>query len=231
MIGSSNNIGSYEVHSHEHSVTNCLHENHEAVSEGGSMASGIQQKAAQELQKQESFSVTNMLVDGWKNLYSKTTGLIGKIWNDAGDIPEEEGTISNINPTVANPAITDAAADSSIITETVATANVKTQKENKKEDAAETEEALENVESAVSGGLKRDREGVKKFFQKVSSGVAKVEQFWKEEEPQPEAELSANNTDFSMGDNSYLLDSYNKSGQYSTLAKDRSLDGNFRAKG
>ena len=46
-----------------------------------------------------------------------------------------------------------------------------------------------------------------------------------------EAELLENNTDLNQGDSSFLLDSYNRMGEYSTLAKDRSREGNFRAKG
>lgn len=72
------------------------------------------------------------------------------------------------------------------------------------------------------------------FLQRFLGRVARVRRLWAkldETEKQTGVLADGDPMDFGIGDGSYLLDSYNRSGEYSTLAKDRSLEGKFRAMG
>ncbi len=111
----------------------------------------------------------------------------------------------------------------------MSTAMIRTETE-KKETEEETERRVENIEGAVGGGLKKEQGGIRKFLRKFEETAAKAGQFLKRKKKM-ESGLAESEADFNIGDNSFLLDSYNREGEYSTLAKDRSLEGSFRAKG
>lgn len=78
--------------------------------------------------------------------------------------------------------------------------------------------------------MKKEQGGIRKFLRKFEETAAKAGQFLKRKKKM-ESGLAESEADFNIGDNSFLLDSYNREGEYSTLAKDRSLEGSFRAKG
>ena len=243
MIGGSNNINSYSTHTHEHMVTKCLHEDHALKPGGDGPVSGAVKSAVmQEMQKQETFSIKEILTDGLKSLFSRTSGLLGNIWNTGG---KEDGTGQSGDKAVwteadriagqqgvVTGAIQQPAAENTA-TGVLSTAVARTVDERKKTIHEESmERKVSNVEDSVNGGLKKDQGEVKKFLQKFGETVTRTGRlFRKESETETEVSLSENNSDFGVGDSSYLLDSYNKSGEYSTLAKDRSLEGNFKAKG
>lgn len=91
----------------------------------------------------------------------------------------------------------------------------------------------EDMENETEGKRWKSRKYVKKFLREFGKPVtgrtfgAKEESEREEEDILPEGGI----TSLGMGQSSYLLDSYNRSGEYSTLAKDHSLEGSFRALG
>lgn len=242
MIGGSNPINSYGAHNHEHMVTKCLHESHAVKPEGGGPMNGAGRPVVmQEMQKQETFSIKDILLNGWKSLYNRTFGLVGRIWDSEG---KEDGAGRSGDRAVwteADHAVGQQGAVTGVIQQQpsenaaagiLSTAVVRTVEERENTVHEETERKVGSVESAVSGGLKKEQGGVKKFLQKFGGTVARTGRLWRRErETETEASLAENNTDFGVGDGSYLLDSYNKSGEYSTLASGRSLEGNFKARG
>lgn len=240
MIENSRNInsGSFQTHAHEHKVTQCLHEETAgAKAGGGAAAAGMVTQIEQELQKKETFSLTNFVANGFRSFASKAIGF----WNDAG---KEEGK----NPakeagtqqaeTVLNAVSSEQdgsrqAVEPAAARDVLATAVVKSDNRKTEEITADEEETrkVETIEAAVSGGLEREQGGIKRFLHKFGEVIAKGAGKLLKRESADEKKLAANNTDFSVESNSYLLDSYSKTGQYSTLAKDHSLEGNFKAKG
>lgn len=241
MIDNGNSIGPYLSHSHEHTVTKCLHEKHAGGHENGGSMAGMQAVSEKETQTRESFSLRHMVTDGWKDVYAKTTGILGKIWNDAGGeeqtnrMAEDGRSIENSRIQQETLPLSNAAQEQiSVKTAAEATTTVAEKTKERIEETRNTKtKTLQKAgapESEISGGLKKEQEGVRKFLQNVGKNLEKVGEWWKEE-PQEEVSGPAKETDWSIGDNSYLLDSYDRAGQYSTLAKDRSRDGNFKARG
>lgn len=95
-------------------------------------------------------------------------------------------------------------------------------------------------EGMADGKFRRREEGRKfrEFFRRFGKNAFLGKLFWKEWQSSPEQEeketaeaAEGKQEDFSAEGSSYLLDSYNRSGEYSTLAKDRSLEGSFRVSG
>lgn len=238
MIGSSGKVGS--GHYHKHEVTKCLHESGEAkLDVGEKMGAGAKTSYYQLKQEREAFSLQEWLTGGLRGLLSRASdfwrrlgeegtpgqdGSAGKAGKGMGTaIAGKAGEITNaISPT-------DRTAADDMALAAVATAMMKPETE-KKEEEQESERKVKNVEGAVDGGLKREQGGIRKFLQKFGEAAAKAGQFLKKRK-KPDAALIESDVDFRMGDNSFLLDSYNREGEYSTLAKDRSLEGSFRAKG
>ena len=89
---------------------------------------------------------------------------------------------------------------------------------------------VNQVDGPISGGMEKGQGGIRKFLHKFGETADRAKRFLGRKKREEE-ELLENNTDLSQGDSSFLLDSYNRMGEYSTLAKDRSLEGRFRAKG
>lgn len=219
MIENSKNVDSnvYRAQIHDHKVTQCIHERAVAGEEGAQGAQGAQEQLQQKVQKKEPFSLKGLMMNGVKSLASRAMDF----WNDAGNTAvgkEQPGRKVTQQGTAAD---------------TLATAVIKSENGKNAEITVDEEKnrKVGNVEGAVSGGLDREQGGIKKFLQKFGETIAKGRGRIFKQKSVDEKELSANNTDFSVEDNSYLLDSYSKTGQYSTLAKDRSLEGNFKAKG
>lgn len=128
------------------------------------------------------------------------------------------------------------------VPDAVAAAVVRAQGEGKGNPAGTDAEAgkeagsrVNGTETATGGGYRRGREEVRGFLRKFGRAAAGVKRAWDwKGEGKQEAETSpakGNPEDFTVGNSSYLLDSYNRSGEYSTLANDRSLEGSFRARG
>lgn len=239
----SGNINSYGTHTHNHAVTKCLHETHDAkLKSGGSMSGAFRLGTRQEAQKQESFSLKGMLWDGWKNLFSRTSGVFGKIWSN-GKAGLENGTSGKetawiVRGDQVQGLVTGEAKQEGepISAEILAATAVRMQRKRnitEKEMKMEAGSKVSNAENAAGSGLSRGEEGVRKFFLKFGKTAAEIRRPWNKAEEEKEAEvvLEGNPTDFVIGDSSYLLDSYNHLGEYSTLAKDRSLEGSFRARG
>ncbi len=208
MIGKSDNIG----RTHDHAVTNCIHNTQTTIKDkGGGSGNGNNQDTQwqpniekQSAISQRSFSIP-LITNSIKSIRSKIIGF----WNgssDSGKVPSE----------------------------TLSTLMVKD--ESKRKDQVEEDEVerkVANVEGAVSGGLRKEQGNIKKFFQNIAETVSKTKILWEkpiEQERQGDS-LPINIKEDTAEDNSYLLDSYSKRGEYSTLAKDRSLDSNFKAKG
>lgn len=242
MIENSRNIksDSYQGHMHNHRVTQCLHERTAGPKEGGSSAAagGAVTQSEQEPQKKEAFSVKGFVTNGFRSLAAKVLGF----WNDAGNVEEgkkqgrEAGTRQTeaaLNAISSERNSSGQAAAQSAAREVLATAAVKSENRKNEESivSEETARKVGNVEAAVSGGLEREQGGIKRFLYQFGGAITKSAGKLLKRERADENNLSANNTDFPAEDNSYLLDSYNKTGQYSTLAKDRSLEGSFKAKG
>lgn len=233
MIGSSGKVNSGNYHKHE--VTKCMHESGAAKLEaGGKMGAGMEASSSQLRQEQKTFSLQELLTGGLRDMLSRVSGF----WRRMG----EEGTASREESArkaekEIGTAIIGSAEESKnamfqasdVSKAVMATAMVKPEMERKETDW-ETERRVENVEGAVSGGLKKEQGGIRKFLQKFEEAAAKAGQFLKRRK-KLESSLLENEADFDIGDNSFLLDSYNREGEYSTLAKDRSLEGSFRAKG
>lgn len=212
MIGRSGNVNP----PHEHNVTNCIHNTQSNVKDKGGGGGGIPSVEGQrEVEKQENISQNNfsfytVITNGLKSIRSRAIDF----WNGSND----EGKIP---------------------VDTLSTLIVKDEGKRKDEIAedinAEAEEArkVKTVEGAVSGGLKKEQGNIKKFFQNISEAISKVKKPWEKPEVKEEQEniLPVELTGYNKEDNSYLLDSYNKTGEYSSLGKDHSLDGDFKAKG
>lgn len=232
MIESSGNVNSGSYHKHE--VTKCLHESRAAKAEaGGRMAAGIKASSSQLRQEQKDFSLHELFMDGLRNLFTRASGF----WKGLG---EEDRAVQEGNERKEGNRIGAAAAEKAVeqrdivspaedAAAVLATVVIKPEEE-KRETVTETERRVNNVEGAVNGGLKKEQGGIRGFFQKFKEAAAKAGQFLKRKK-KAELRLVENNADFHIGDNSFLLDSYNREGKYSTLAKDRSLEGSFRAKG
>lgn len=233
MIGSSGNISPNYYHTHEHEITKCLHETKGMKPESaGGMAAGRNTFSSLPMQKQDSFSLRELLVSGLQGLVSRAFGFWGKL----GETKEQEKDVLGNNKEVRISADGgDGAHGTTALSAETGAANVLAaaliKPETRTEEIPEEEgRKVGNVEGAISGGLKREQGGIQKFLQKFSETAAKAGQFLKKRK-QPKTILPESDMDFAGENNSFLLDSYNRMGEYSTLAQDRSLEGNFRAKG
>lgn len=235
MIGNSGNINLNNYNTHKHEVTKCLHETRRAKPEGGGApAAGAGSSVSQVRQEKIEFSLKELLADGLRGLLAKASGFWAKQGAQEGrENPETEGKSKAVQASITgnegeggsriSPA-EDAAAG------ILATAVVKPDMKKEKEPEETAERKVNHIEGAVSGGLKKGQGGIQKFLQKFGETAAKAGRLFKREK-RSRRTLSENNTDLEIGNNSFLLDSYNRMGEYSSLAKDKSLEGNFKAEG
>ncbi len=233
MIGSSGNISPGNYHTHEHEITKCMHETKIAKLEsGGRMAAGNKMAMQTSTQQKKSFSLKELLANGLQGLLTKATAFWGKLGEEGQEesgegrrdkgLPAPIKRENGIQGTVSSLAEAGAAG-------VVSTVMVKP--ESRMEEIPEEKgRRVGNIEGAVSGGLKRGQGGIRKFLEKFGETAAKAGQFFKRKK-QIKTSIPEEKADFTVDNNSFLLDSYNKMGEYSTLAQDRSLEGNFRAKG
>lgn len=256
MIGSGT-ISSYGTHTHEHTVTKCLHETYDMKSgRGGGMPGGAGMAAGKTAEwRQENFSFTNFLSGGWKGFVSKSFELLGKIWNDGGqDADHEAGRSAVWQAAVfgtegAAAEKTGQTAGVPVPAETGTAAAVREQPQEQLQkrgkmtgtgrEAVPKAENIsgnmaDNAEDAADGRRWKEQAKVRKYVRQFGKTAAGIRRFWdarEETEKEEEEAAEGNAMDYALGDSSYLLDSYNRSGEYSTLAKDRSLEGQFRAMG
>ena len=189
--------------------------------------------SSQMRQERKTFSLQEWLTDGMRDLLSRVSGFWRKMGEegtgDRNELAAEDKRGSGSAAGVTEEAKNILSPASGVSAAVMSTAMIRTETE-KKETEEETERRVENIEGAVGGGLKKEQGGIRKFLRKFEETAAKAGQFLKRKKKM-ESGLAESEADFNIGDNSFLLDSYNREGEYSTLAKDRSLEGSFRAKG
>lgn len=189
-------------------------------------------------QRRKVFSLRDFFADGFRSFASRVSGFWRRLGEEDGRDTDSSDSTSSLGGAKGVSTVTQGSkTENGSIVETegktsiaiLGTAVVKP--EIKKEESPETARRRVNqVEGSLSGGLKKGQGGIKKFLQKFGETAARAGRFLGRKKRE-EAELLENNTDLNQGDSSFLLDSYNRMGEYSTLAKDRSREGNFRAKG
>ena len=197
------------------------------------MRAGMNASSSQMRQERKTFSLQEWLTDGMRDLLSRVSGFWRKMGEegtgDRNELAAEDKRGSGSAAGVTEEAKNILSPASGVSAAVMSTAMIRTETE-KKETEEETERRVENIEGAVGGGLKKEQGGIRKFLRKFEETAAKAGQFLKRKKKM-ESGLAESEADFNIGDNSFLLDSYNREGEYSTLAKDRSLEGSFRAKG
>ena len=226
MIGGSGKVNSGNYHKHE--VTKCIHESGAAkIEDGGKMRAGMNASSSLIRQERKTFSLQEWLTDGMRDLLSRVSGFWRRMGEegtgDRNELAAEDRRGSGSAAGVTGEARNILSPASGVSAAVMSTAMIKETEE-------ETERRVENIEGAVGGGLKKEQGGIRKFPRKFEETAAKAGQFLKRKKKM-ESGLAESEADFNIGDNSFLLDSYNREGEYSTLAKDRSLEGSFRAKG
>ena len=227
-------------HVHRHEITKCLHETTEGMPKG-SMASGAGGMKAAGMQPQprkESFSLRDFFADRFRGLISRASGFWARLGEEDGrDTASAESKSSAGEGKGIPPAIEGNKGENGVFVGTegnmsaavLSTAMIKP--EAKREESLDAARRRVNqVYGPISGGLDKGQGGIRKFLHKFGETADRAKRFLGRKKREEE-ELLENNTDLSQGDSSFLLDSYNRMGEYSTLAKDRSLEGRFRAKG
>lgn len=228
---------SYQAQTHEHSVTDCIHEEEGLLkSGGGASINSAETEQAQRMQTQEAFSFRSLFTNGWKSVISKAV----RFWNDSGEdgkdggknilaATEEKNTIFLAGESM--PAAPGEKGEGSRQEEAVLATSILKNDSRRNEEADFGEEdarKVNDIEGAASSGLKKEQGSLRKFLQKFEETVLNATGLWKKSKsiknsPQPTVSLKGEN-------HSYLMDSYNKSGEYSTLAGDKSAEGNFKAR-
>lgn len=229
-----------QIHNHEHRITKCLHETSMRQPKGsaGAAAGGIQEARIQSGPKEEGFSLRDFFAGGFRSLAARFSGF----WRRLGEEDGQDMALRESRPPAeaGKAALTvkegskgengfSIEAEGKISAAVLGTAMVKP--ENKKAESPEaTRRRVNQVESSINGGLEKGQGGIQKFLQKFGEAAAEAGRFLGRKKRE-KVRLPENNTDLNQGDSSFLMDSYNRMGEYSTLAKDRSLEGTFRAKG
>ncbi len=229
---------SYQAQTHEHTVTDCIHEEEglSKISGGVVGISSAETEQAQRVQTQEAFSFRSLLTNGWKSVISKAV----RFWNDSGEEGKEDGKNilaateekNTIFPAEESmPAASGEKGEGSRQEEAILATSILKNDSQRNEEADFAEEdarKVNDIEGAASGGLKKEQGGLRKFLQKFEETVLNATGLWKKSKStkiSPQLGVSP------KGENhSYLMDSYNKSGEYSTLARDKSSEGNFKAR-
>lgn len=250
MIGSGN-VSSYGTHTHEHTVTRCLHETHDRKPQSGGSGPGAAAAKSAEGQR-ENVSLQELLSGGWEGFVSKSFGLLGKIWKDGETAVRKSDGRENAAGAAVGYGTEGIAAEKTVqlseisaAAEVLAAASVRKQVEGQGSVAGAGKRTVPNIED-ISGGMAdgtkdaadgrtwKEQAEIRKLFQQFGKTAARIRRTWKgreEAEKEDEGSAERNSVDVVLGDSSYLLDSYNRSGEYSTLAENRSLEGKFRAMG
>lgn len=161
--------------------------------------------------EQVSFSLKNIFTSGVKGVIAKAVGF----WNDDGSNDKN------------NLYEKEKASEVSVAVETALLETEETSiEENLPEDHAKR---VSDIEGTASGELKKEPGNGKRLLQRLGELIYSVTSNWREPE-KPRTSSPANVKGTERGTRNYLLDSYNKSGQYSTLAKDSNTEGKFKAK-
>jgi hypothetical protein len=98
---------------------------------------------------------------------------------------------------------------------------------------ASPDDRIEIITEKTSNNFKKNGGGIKQSLQKFGQAASRIIKAWREEGERtvaPNDQVDSQPTP-KVKDSSYLLDSYNRTGQYSTLKRDSSLDSHFQAKG
>lgn len=194
---------SYQAQSHDHKVTECLHEEEKQLKrEGNAPIDASELKRTQKF-GQTVLSLRNIMTNGWNSISSKAE----RFWNDDRDRQES--------------------AEAVLITSAVKSENQGNERIAPEKD---NERKVNDVEGAVSGGLKREQGSMRKFLQQFAETISSAAGRWKRTKKpgnvQPSEPAAAQ-----AEKHSHLLDSYSKTGEYSTLARDGGQQSSFRAKG
>ncbi len=231
---------SYQTQTHEHMVTDCVHEEESSLEKNGGAASisGTETDQAQsvKVQTQEAFSFRNIITNGWKSVVSKAV----RFWNDSG----EEGEADRKDVSAATTQKSTFLSGEEVILSNhgekegsnrqeeaiLATSVIKNDNPKNEEMDFEEENArkVSEIEGAVSGGLKKEQGNLRRFLQKFEETVLNATGLWKKSKNVKST--TQLNVSLKGENHNYLMDSYNKSGEYSTLAKDRSPEGSFKAR-
>lgn len=160
----------------------------------------------------EQVSFKNIFTSGLRGVIAKAVGF----WND-DDSNNKDNLYEKEN----------ASEESTVI----ATALLEPEEASAKENLPEKEhiERVSDIEGIVSGEMEKEPGSGKRLFQRLGEIIYSVTNNWRRPE-KPGGSSPMNTKDAERGNRNYLLDSYNKSGQYSTLAKDSSAEGKFKAK-
>lgn len=240
MIGSGNNINPYSSHTHDHAVTDCLHDRHQTKT-GASGMQSANASSAEPVNQDEEPTVREILLGGLQGLVRKSKGFLARMWYSDSELEaadKKDGAaaredIAGIDSVKGNKQPTEiSVANENVSAGILATSALRPNVEKTGSIEEDAERKVDNIEGAVSGGLKKEESGIRRFLKQFGETITKHSRLLRRKsQGDMKKTLSENNTDFGVGDNSYLLDSYNKSGQYSTLMKDKRTEGNFKARG
>lgn len=225
MIG--RNINSYNSLSHNHTVTDCIHKEPAQKPEGKNKMQGANISQAEQQQKHR-VGAEEFLFGGLKGFIGRSKGFFLKMWYSGSEDADGAIAASAVRPSSEGEAVRNENCG------ILAASAVRPSREEEAARDESSERKVGNIEETVSGGLKREEGGMRKFLKQFSEKITRHSRRASIKTLiETEKALSENNTDFGneMGDNSYLLDSYNKSGEYTTLAKNRKTEGNFKVRG
>lgn len=234
MIEESRSVNTY-VPAHEHYVTKCLHEAEAGKPpEGGSRAGDTVNRKEPEIQKDLSTSLKDFLSGGVASLVSRASRLFGAIGGDAAAESEKQGKDNNGVLSVKEEALHNplqtVTAQAAVASALVKNAEEKRNSSSMAEAAEKAAGKVKEINQAVHGGLEKEQRNTGRFLQKCKETAGRAMKLLKREISQPD-KRSAGSVDTFSGDSSYLLDSYDKAGEYSTLGKSGRPEGKFQAKG
>ena len=235
------------VHSHSHTVTKCLRDvrmsRKEAAGGLGSSAGAVSSGA----QKQEARSVVEMLTEVFQRLSHRTSGIFGKGWNgtsgETGSPKGETGswqTGKDVPGLHSHGAGVQAAPAEKGASEVLAAWSLQSREGHSPANAERLagKRRVGPAEGGAGGGLRRGQEGRKHFLQQskckckcICIRIAAAARRLRKSKMKEASLLPEKNTGLQAGKNSWLLDSYNSAGEYSTLAGERSQEGSFQARG
>ncbi len=221
-----NGIGSNHG-SDMHNVTNCMHDHGVSKKkDGASFAS--QSKLANQQQNLKQGMESGMSLSDWvKNLLSGAKSLLGKIWGSTatGETPVESSNSVKTDGTGVETLITPMSTEAE--EHTVASAMLPPQQNlNNNFYFSTIEDTGRQQETMV--------ERIRVKFQNIAGQLTKHFSFsnkdaFQAKQEKPKEDLSRRSRyrkddmeiDCVLTDESYLMDSYNKKGEYSTLATDK----------
>lgn len=219
------NVDSYttNVTTHDHNVTNCIHDHSKATMEGsiGLKSAGQVQAAEQKIAEVKMSSLEYLLIN-IKKAMGNGLGFLRGIWNESADAGEKTEVIDAVEKEEEIQHGTTKAEEMSVVNLSAmeSVADVKIQKKAEAEAEPERWKLSAAIPALkVKTGQARERfEAGKDAFLKRMKEMAKSRKKHsfeenKEERPgQQEKDMEW----FEMG-NSHLLDSYDKNGEYTNL--------------